>query len=137
MNVLWCQERIIARMCVCCIVLYFVWSVCVVCCCDRVVLGFVCPYSSVVEHPLSKRKVGSSILLGGISLCYTHRLCLVFNTKPMTLFWPLSSLYTYNIQHTTTPSLQCTQLRAAPTRTRSSTTNYTHPNTQLSSHFLF
>jgi hypothetical protein len=55
----------------------------------------------------------------------------------MALFWPLSSLCTYNIQHTTTPSLQCTQLRAAPTRTRSSTTNYTHPNTQLSSHFLF
>ena len=29
----------------------------------------VSPYSSVVEHPLSKRKVGSSILLGGISFC--------------------------------------------------------------------
>jgi hypothetical protein len=59
---------------------------CVVCCCDCVVLGFVCPYSSVVEHPLSKRKVGSSILLGGISLCYTHRLRLVFNTKSIALF---------------------------------------------------
>ena len=29
----------------------------------------VSPYSSVVEHPLSKRKVGSSFLLGGISFC--------------------------------------------------------------------
>ena len=27
------------------------------------------PYSSVVEHPLSKRKVGSSILPGGIDIC--------------------------------------------------------------------
>ena len=26
------------------------------------------PYSSVVEHPLSKRKVGSSILPGGIDI---------------------------------------------------------------------
>lgn len=53
----------------------------VVVCCLSLVRGvvFVCvgevlvsPYSSVVEHPLSKRKVGSSILLGGIPFCSTH-----------------------------------------------------------------
>jgi hypothetical protein len=73
--------------CILCVAFVFVFVCsCVVCCCDCVVLGFVCPYSSVVEHPLSKRKVGSSILLGGISLCYTHRMRLVFNTKTIALF---------------------------------------------------
>ena len=32
------------------------------------VCGVRSPYSSVVEHPLSKRKVGSSILPGGIHI---------------------------------------------------------------------
>lgn len=31
------------------------------------------PYSSVVEHPLSKRKVGSSILPGGSYLAFAYR----------------------------------------------------------------
>ncbi|KAK1929151.1 hypothetical protein P3T76_015444 [Phytophthora citrophthora] len=38
------------------------------------------PYSSVVEHPLSKRKVGSSILPGGKLLAFVsraHALCVV------------------------------------------------------------
>ena len=34
------------------------------------------PYSSVVEHPLSKRKVGSSILPGGKCLHSFHALAL-------------------------------------------------------------
>src|SRR6218665_577735 len=46
------------------------------------------PYSSVVEHPLSKRKVGSSILPGGKTCCQPvlrggrwTRVC------PMLLYW--------------------------------------------------
>jgi hypothetical protein len=85
------NDMVLCLMCCCCVYVVFVFVVCgsrcVGCvCCARLVLGFVCPYSSVVEHPLSKRKVGSSILLGGISLCYTHHVRLVFNTKRPALF---------------------------------------------------
>ncbi|KAK1929152.1 hypothetical protein P3T76_015445 [Phytophthora citrophthora] len=51
--------------------------------CVCFVVVFVCcksPYSSVVEHPLSKRKVGSSILPGGKLLAFVsraHALCVV------------------------------------------------------------
>ena len=42
---------------------------------EKVVAAFGCksPYSSVVEHPLSKRKVGSSILPGGKFLAIASR----------------------------------------------------------------
>ncbi len=63
-------------------VAHVVRGVCVVCwlcewvrlsvklclCCGDLREAFTCPFSSVVEHPLSKRKVGSSMLLEGISL---------------------------------------------------------------------
>jgi hypothetical protein len=87
------NDVVLCVMCCCCVYVVFVFVVrgvvlCVLCCvcCARLVVGFVCPYSSVVEHPLSKRKVGSSILLGGISLCYTHHVRLVFNTERPALF---------------------------------------------------
>lgn len=63
-------------------------------CCGDLREAFTCPYSSVVEHPLSKRKVGSSILLGGISLCSTHRACPGFITKASTSL----------LAHTTNPT---------------------------------
>ena len=59
-------------------------------CCGVLRVAFMCPYSSVVEHPLSKRKVGSSILLGGISLCWRHHVRPGFITKlTTTLFCSL------------------------------------------------
>jgi len=118
-----------------------VW--CVVCvCCYSLVLGFVCPYSSVVEHPLSKRKVGSSILLGGISLCSTHRVRLVFNTKRLALFWPPWSLHTDNTQHTThntrKPILEYYRQVQTTTMIRVSSRNIRiHSKNKLARHFLF
>ena len=44
-----------------------------VCLCVCAAVDDTSPYSSVVEHPLSKRKVGSSILPGGKSLAFIRR----------------------------------------------------------------
>jgi hypothetical protein len=58
------------------------WCVCFVCkrvflFCEKVLCVVLCksPYSSVVEHPLSKRKVGSSILPGGNFVALVSRWC--------------------------------------------------------------
>ncbi len=42
---------------------------------DMLVIKACSPYSSVVEHPLSKRKVRSSILRGGIYFCSNSQYC--------------------------------------------------------------
>ena len=58
----------------------------------------VSPYSSVVEHPLSKRKVGSSILLGGMSFCPKQHATTVHSTVP-----PLSSKCSHSFCTFTSP----------------------------------
>lgn len=48
---------------------------CVLCLCDGLLCLYVSPYSSVVEHSLRKRKVGSSNLPGGSSFI-SHTSCI-------------------------------------------------------------
>jgi hypothetical protein len=54
---------VVCVVCVACVL-------CVLCLCDAVLNLYVGPYSSVVEHSLRKRKVGSSNLPGGSSFLF-------------------------------------------------------------------
>jgi len=80
------------------------------------------PYSSVVEHPLSKRKVGSSILPGGKLLAFVsraHALCVVRDRGVLHAVFTLLRLHSHRCMQ---PSFQpYKHISLARTIVRSST----------------